>query len=226
MLDDDEVPALDWLSNLLEPVFAEKCDGVGGRVVLDPAVQRPHWLDEPGIGGYLGNIDRGGEERPLEKGELIGSGNGAFRTELLRSIGGFDPAFGRRGRALLAGEDDLLTLKAAEAGAKLLYVPGALVVHELPAERLRRAYFLRRAWGQGRSDWRLQRPQLEQRRLNGARAALAWLTVEAGRRRDEGLGSPAVRFHAACDLTRIGGALWEAAAWWMDRRGARRSKSS
>ena len=29
-------------------------------------------------------------------------------------------------------------------------------------------------------------------------------------RRKEGLDSAAVRFHALCDLTRIGGALWEA----------------
>lgn len=218
MLDDDVVPAPGWLARLVEPIRAGRADATGGRVVLDPAVARPRWFDETGIGGYLTQLDLGEAERDLDDGEIILTANAAFRAELLRESGGFDPALGPRGRTQLVNDDTLLVRRVRAAGGRVRYVPAATVVHELPATRLRRSYLFRRAYAQGRSDWILDRELLGRRRLGGARVALGWLAQELGRRRTEGFRSPGVAFHAACDVVRTAGSLREAVTLAFRRR--------
>ena len=139
------------------------------------------------------------------------------RTQLLRDIGGFDAALGPRPGAQLVADDDQLVRRLREAGARAHWVPDAVVVHELPAERLRRRWLLRRAYLQGRSDWRLDRAKLERRKAHGGRVALAWWTEQLQQRQAEGLREPAVAFHAACDLARTLGAVAEAASWRSPR---------
>jgi hypothetical protein len=110
------------------------------------------------------------------------------------------------------GGDDVRVARALRAaGARLRYVPDAVVVHELPRERLRARYLLRRAWWVGRSDWVLDAPTLEQRRYGGARVAVSWYACELRRRRHEGVIDPAVLFHALCDTARVAGSLVGAA---------------
>lgn len=218
-LDDDVVPAPDWLRWLLEPIVAGRCDATGGRVVLDPAVARPAWLDEDGLGGYLAAFAPAGDERDLGEGEFVVTANAAFATPLLRATGGFRADLGPRPGTPLVNDDVLLTRRYVECGGRIRLVPRAVVVHELPAARLRPAYLLRRAYAQGRSDWRLDAAQLGRRRLGGARAPLHWLAVELGRRAAQRPRSVAVAFHAACDLARTAGSLREAAASTVTRDG-------
>jgi hypothetical protein len=59
------------------------------------------------------------------------------------------------------------------AGGTLRYVPNARVVHELPAQRLQRRYLVRRLYGQGRSDWLLNRGSYGRMRSAGVRYVLA-----------------------------------------------------
>jgi O-antigen biosynthesis protein len=68
-----------------------------------------------------------------------GSGaNMAFRTRVLRDLGGFDPVLGA-GRAVRAGEDIDVLLRVVLAGHSLVYEPAAIVWHahrrETPALR-------------------------------------------------------------------------------------------
>lgn len=211
LLDDDVVPEPGWLAALAAPVLAGHADLTGGRVVLDPQVPRPRWL-APGIEGYLTSLDLGPEERPLTDEETLLTASLLTRTELLREVGGFDPRLGPRGRTQLVGDDVQVVRDLRRAGARTMWVPQAEVVHELPASRLRPSWLLRRAYLQGRSDWLLDADRLGQRRAGGARIALDWLAGEAERRRREGLRSPAVAFHAACDIARTAGALVQAGA--------------
>ena len=98
-----------------------------------------------------------------------------------------------------------------EAGDGYTYWLTPVVVHELPAERLRPAYLLRRAYAQGRSDWRLDADVLAPRRLHGARVPLEWGVAELRRRaRERGQGR-ATLFHTLCDVARTAGGLREAA---------------
>jgi glycosyltransferase involved in cell wall biosynthesis len=221
MLDDDVVPEHGWLAAVVEPLLAGYGDGVGGLVALDPAVPRPSWLDEAGVGGYLTRFTPSAEKRPLQEGEVVVTANAAFRTGLLREIGGFDLAFGPRGSLHLVCDDDALSHKFAAAGGRIWYAPAALVVHELPPERLRRRYLLRRAWLHGRSEWLLNRRSLQRGRLNGTRPAVIRFVAEARRRRAEGLRDPAVLFHLLCDGVRAVASIREGASWWFDGPGLR-----
>ena len=218
-IDDDVVPDARWLAALAAPVLAGRADLTGGRVVLDPSVSRPSWL-APAIEGYLTALDLGPHERALSDDESLLTASLLTRTALFRSTGGFDPRLGPRGSTQLVGDDAQIVRSLRTAGARAAWVPDAVVVHELPESRLRPTWVLRRAWLQGRSDWLLDRDALSRRRAGGARVALSWLTEQWRCRRAEGLRSPDVAFHTACDLARTAGRLSEAAAIARGRRAA------
>lgn len=211
MIDDDVIPAPDWLARLVAPLLAGRCAGTGGLVLLDPGVDRPGWFDEVALGGYLARWDLGPEERPITEKEFFLTANCAFDTAKLRASGGFEPTLGPRGKTPLVNDDVQLVRRVRELGGTLRWVPEAVVFHELTAARLSKRYLLKRAYAQGRSDWILERSTMTSRKLGGARVATSWLAIEIGRRRKEGFRRPKVRFHLATDLARTAGALREAA---------------
>jgi glucosyl-dolichyl phosphate glucuronosyltransferase len=210
IVDDDVVPADDWLSTLLEPLRTGRCDAVGGRVLLDPTVPRPRWFSEDLLGGYLTRHDPAEAERPLADGEYVLTANCAFRADLLREAGGFDPALGPRGRNPMVN-DDVAIVRAVQAlGGRLHHAPGALVIHELPRSRLRPWYLLRRTYAQGRSDWRVDEASMRARRAMGMRTALFRIRQGLRRRSLRGVGPVRIVFLAACDFARAAGVAREA----------------
>ena len=211
-LDDDVVPCPGWLAAVTAPVLAG-AGGCGGRVVLDPQVRRPAWLDDAGIGGYLTAFDLPHPARPLRLGEYVVTANAAFDVEALRAVGGFDPALGPRPGSQLVADDVHVVRELLRSGREVWWQPEAAVVHDLPAQRLRRSWVLRRAYLQGRSDWLLDEQELRHRRAGGARVALSWLAGEAARRRAEGLARRTVRFHLATDVARTVGAVRQGLGW-------------
>ncbi|MFY9588463.1 MAG: glycosyltransferase [Actinomycetota bacterium] len=217
LCDDDVAPEPDWLARLIEPILAGRCEGTGGRVVLDPSVPRPRWFDERSLGGYLAAWDLADHERDLERGEIVVSSNCAYRTDILQRTGGFDPALGPRGKTPLVNDDALVTRRFQAQGGRVRFVPSAVVIHELPSGRLNRRYLLRRAYLHGRSDWILDRDVMAAGRARGAGSALRALRRELALRTKEGLAHPGVAFHAACDIARTAGSLREAAALAISR---------
>jgi cellulose synthase/poly-beta-1,6-N-acetylglucosamine synthase-like glycosyltransferase len=155
-VDDDVVPEPDWLCRLIEPVVSRDFDGVGGRVLLERSRPLPGWFFEGAI-EYLPQHDLGTATRPLADSEFLLTASAAFRTDLLRASGGFDPSLGPRPGAYLVNDDLLLGRRFRRAGGRLGYVGSAVVVHDLAPERLRVRWMLRRFYFQGRSDWRLER---------------------------------------------------------------------
>src|SRR4051794_19759525 len=217
-LDDDVVPQPGWLEALVQPILDNEADATGGPVMLDPSVSRPDWFDEEGIGGYLTAFHVADEARELVGGEYFVTANVAYRADLLRRSGGFDTTLGPRGNVQIVGEDVHTLRKVQQLGGRARYVPNAVVIHELPESRLRRTWVLRRAWWQGRSDWILNESTLRERRFGGARVAVDWYATELRRRRGEGFGRSAVRFHALCDTARVAGSLVSAARLFRNVR--------
>jgi glycosyltransferase involved in cell wall biosynthesis len=203
-LDDDVVPSPGWLGRLL--AGRGTAVAAGGPVALDPAVRRPRWFDEEGIGGYVSRFGLDAS-RSLRPDEHLLTANCVFDLEALRSVGGFDPRLGPRPGVQLVADDVHGVRQLMRRGGEVRFVADAGVTHDLPPERLRRRWLLRRAYLQGRSDWLLDEDVLRHRALGGARVAASWLVTELGRRRAEGLGRREVRFHLAADLARTGGAL-------------------
>jgi hypothetical protein len=108
-------------------------------------------------------------------------------------------------------DDVLLGERFVAAGGRLHHVPASVVVHELPPARLRPSYLLRRAYAQGRSDWR------HLSRTVGRKEAIrrhgGWVRHEAVARLREGPWRLRVLFHAATDIVRVAGAAREAVVY-------------
>lgn len=215
-VDDDVVPACNWLSTLVAPVLAGDADAVGGKVELDPSVSLPGWLGSDHL-GYLAHFDRGPEPAVLGPADYVLTANACFRADLLRAINGFDEALGPRPRLPMVNDDLDLCRRFAAGGGRMLYVPEAVVVHDLPASRITVRYLIRRAYAQGRSDWLLDRDVNVERPLGGAQG----IVVHAGRlladRLGEGLWRADVAMGAASTIAVAAGGLREAAAHKLGR---------
>lgn len=157
-LDDDVIPADDgWLLHLLQPLLEQRCQGVAGRVLLDPDAPRPDWFNDSWDGISFGQYDHGDEEQPVDPLGYINTANGAVETAWLRKVGGFDPTLGPRDGIPLLNDDVRLCRRLFAAGAVILYVPTAIVIHELPPSRVTRQYVARREYFRGRSSWLVDR---------------------------------------------------------------------
>jgi GT2 family glycosyltransferase len=212
-LDDDVVPEAAWLQRLVAPLLEGACQGVGGRVELDPSTPLPGWFNGDWMAGYLAELDLGPVERDLTSDEWVLTANASFLTEALRSIGGLDPTLGPVGALPLVNDDVDLCRRFMVRVGPIRYVPGAVVVHELPQARLRRRYIFRRMYAQGRSDWQLDRRVLADSFLDGV-VDLAWprIAYVARLMRDGPIVNRAVVLRAVCELGRAAGMLREAAA--------------
>lgn len=137
MIDDDELPADDWLMQLLRTLVARRADGVLGPVRPQFEAPPPQWIVR---GGFC--------ERPsyptgtlLTRPRQTRTGNLLIRrASLLAEPGPFDPAFGRTG-----GEDTDFFRRRLARGDVYVWCQEAPVWEGVPAARLTRRYFLQRA---------------------------------------------------------------------------------
>jgi glycosyltransferase involved in cell wall biosynthesis len=141
MIDDDELPGPDWLVQLLGTLQASGADGVLGPVRPHYGVQPPGWVLR---GGFCERA-RHATGTPLRRARELRTGNLLIRREsLLAEDGPFDPGLGRSG-----GEDTDFFRRRLARGDTYVWCDEAPVWEDVPAERLTRGYFLRRAWVRG-----------------------------------------------------------------------------
>ena len=141
--DDVRVPA-DWLNAAAKGLQALGCDFVGGRVLPIWRAERPAWLPDHGGKAWavIALLDYG--PQPLEFGARVPLGvNMAFRRTAFDRAGLFDPRTGRRAGTLLGQEVREWCIRARRAGLRGYYVPGLVVEHVIPADRLNKGYFRR-----------------------------------------------------------------------------------
>ncbi|HEY9763434.1 MAG TPA: glycosyltransferase [Trichocoleus sp.] len=154
-LDDDAEASPEWLAHLSD-VFRqdEQVAIAGGKVTLlwPPGLTPPRWLS-PELAGNLGAYDLGSSLQSITQPGLTPRGlNYALRKAFWQQVGGFDPQLGRVGKNLLSNEELLMTQQALKQGLKVLYVPAAVVAHNVSPERLKPGWFFRRSWWQGVSE--------------------------------------------------------------------------
>ena len=153
-LDDDAIPQPGWFTATLDAFTKHGADGVGGRVIPQWRGRRPWWIGETYY-PLLGSVDFGDGIFSPEKFLPTGA-NMAFRTEVLRGVGGFDPKFGIctvNGREVnrYRGDDAFIALKLKRQGCRFLYTGGSAVLHLTRGESCRFTKELRRARQKGRS---------------------------------------------------------------------------
>jgi GT2 family glycosyltransferase len=147
-LDDDVQARAGWMSELLAPFEDRTVIGTGG--MTKPAWQgpRPPWF--PDEFGWVVGASHAGlptSEAPVRN---VWSENMAVRRDAFETVGGFRRGFGKLGRTSRPEDTDLcIRVGASSPGDRWLYVPTAIVDHEVPRERATFAFFLRRCYSEG-----------------------------------------------------------------------------
>ncbi len=172
-LDDDALATPRFLESLVQAYAETGADGVGGRVELYWEAPRPYWLvDEllPALGYFAPAPQRVRLPAPL----AFGSSCFSVRLAALRAVGGFSPLLDKRlAVPTRLGVEDLCR-RLHEAGYALWYEPRALVAHRAHAARLCRAFFLGRAYWQGRSEALLELSRSVMRHGEGSNENHPW----------------------------------------------------
>ena len=152
-LDDDTIVNPGWVK-ALDRGFAETgCDAIGGRVVLrfEGGLETPKWLTEQRL-LYLSRYDLGDRPRPIVATPFpVGANFAVARTRVL-DLAGFQEGLDRVGGELISNGEWELLRRLIGAGGTVLYWPSAEVCHRVPAHRLTKEWFRRRARAQGTSD--------------------------------------------------------------------------
>jgi glucosyl-dolichyl phosphate glucuronosyltransferase len=188
LVDDDILVEPDWLTHLVAPFSSQDSHSigvVGGEVIPVFPNGIPAWLE--GAHRPLGFRSDPG---PLPPEQAPMGANFAFPKWVFARFGKFDTDLDRRGASLFGGGDSDMIRRVRTAGLQAWFVPGAKVLHQIPAGRLTMRYALRHAFDSARSrvvdNVRLLRntgrsaaPFLVSRAL-GNTVKLAWFLMEAG----------------------------------------------
>lgn len=152
-IDDDERIDEGFLAAYLDFFAAHPAATVaGGRIIAEYETARPRWMSKFTEMPVANPMDFGPEVRPFPRGRVPGGGNMAFRRSVALACGGFDAALGRVGRELIGGEENDLFERLRARGETIWYVPGAVMRHIIPPEKLTEAYFRRLCYNVGRSQ--------------------------------------------------------------------------
>ncbi|MFE1026763.1 glycosyltransferase [Streptomyces sp. NPDC058818] len=136
--DDDVVADPRWLTELTAPFAADPRLGCATGLILPARLRTPAQVLLESHGGFAkGFTPRTYDPEhppadeplfPFTAGRFGSGANMAFRTDVLRAVGGFDPATGAGTRA--RGGDDLYGfVRVLAQGQRLRYAPHALVWH-------------------------------------------------------------------------------------------------
>ncbi|WP_329471930.1 glycosyltransferase [Streptomyces sp. NBC_01723] len=136
--DDDVVADPRWLTELTAPFAADPRLGCTTGLILPARLSTPAQVLLEGHGGFSkGFVPRTYDPEqppadeplfPFTAGRFGSGANMAFRTAVLRTVGGFDPATGA-GTPARGGDDLYGFVRVLAQGQRLHYTPRALVWH-------------------------------------------------------------------------------------------------
>jgi GT2 family glycosyltransferase len=146
-LDDDETADRDWLLHLTQAFTTADVVGTGGKYETVWRAKKPMWFPDEFawvVGGSYAGL-------PTQTTSVrnVWSGNMAVRTDIFLQVGGFRTDFGKRGSIPQPEDTDLCIRMAEAAGGHWVYVPEAIIHHEVPAHRASLRFFLARCFAEG-----------------------------------------------------------------------------
>lgn len=139
-VDDDCILSKNWLIEAYR--FLESrpsCGAFGGRVILDYEVEPPTFLLRYGYCYAEQNLG----EHQIETNFLVGAGIVASKNALIHSGWSSRQLLQDRiGAKLISGGDVEMVLRIRSAGYKLWYVPGCILLHSIPRQRMSKKYLI------------------------------------------------------------------------------------
>ena len=152
-MDDDQQIDPGYLARVPAAFAETQVECVGGRTGYVDSERFPPWISV--LIQRLGARDFGNQLRPIGEGDAkLQGGNIAFVKSAFDAIGGFDPDFKR-------AEDVEIQERFLRAGGRICYDPQLRQNHYIEPSRLKRRYFLDRAYDQGRTLYRRHRRDFE-----------------------------------------------------------------
>jgi glycosyltransferase involved in cell wall biosynthesis len=155
-IDDDAVPAPDWIEAILRalPDDRPRPALLGGRILPDWEQPLPSWWPAS-LRGVLSIIEHEGQgtyrTAELPPGLEPYAANMVVDVAALLAVGGFDESLGRYGQVLLSDEEVRLAWAMQDTGHRIVYDSRIVVHHRIQAARLHPAWLLRRLYWQGAS---------------------------------------------------------------------------
>jgi len=149
-LDDDVQVDPEWLGAVAAAFEKYPAAVVGGKSYLIYPGERPSWLPEF-YESLLSRLDYGEQVLVNTDRPLFGV-NFSVRKEWLERVGGFDTSLGRCGRSLRSGEEFDLLQRIRGQGGIAVYEPGAVVGHLVPAQRVKKWWFVKRLFAAGQDS--------------------------------------------------------------------------
>ena len=157
-IDDDEEIDAAWFETIQKTFTGCDVDFIGGPYVPRWEIDPPTWLPRKYC-GVIGDIQSGNTIIAFDEnypGILMG-GNAVIKRTILTKVGHYLTSVSRKGKTLLAGEDEDMYIRLLEAKAKGLYIPDLKIYHHIPAHRLTKQYFRRWCFWRGVSSGVLDR---------------------------------------------------------------------
>lgn len=155
-IDDDAVPAPDWVENILRAIAepGRRPALIGGRILPKWEAPLPGWWPRS-LRGVLSIIEHEGRGEyrtaSVPKGLEPYAANIVVHVLSLLAAGGFGGAAGRYGEALLSDEEVQLAWTLQDAGYSVRYDSRLVVYHQIQARRMRPEWLLSRLYWQGAS---------------------------------------------------------------------------
>ncbi|GIE94840.1 glycosyltransferase family 2 protein [Paractinoplanes rishiriensis] len=147
-LDDDVIADPDWLGRLVEPFADPRVVGSGGAISPAWEFERPRWMPDEFLwavgGSYTGMPTRTAPIRNVWSASMV------VRRETFVAVGGFRVGFGKLGDRNRPEDTELCLRMSALDGGHWMYVPEAVIRHEVPASRSTFNWFLHRCYAEGR----------------------------------------------------------------------------
>ena len=158
IVDDDERIAPEFVASYVA-MFDQVPDAVaaGGPIVAEYPTGRPRWMSSFTERPIANTMYFGDKVTLFPAGRIPGGGNMAIRRSAIRRYGVFDTSLGYVGEKLIGGEECDLFERLQIAEAKYYYVPGAVMYHIIPKEKLTQEYLSRLSYNVGVSKLRRAR---------------------------------------------------------------------
>ncbi|GAC1372192.1 MAG: hypothetical protein NVS2B12_28530 [Ktedonobacteraceae bacterium] len=150
-LDDDTLVDPHFLEQLHVTYTETGGDAVGGCVYIYWEAPRPYWLTDDLLEalGYFVPFET---RTKLTTALSFSSSCFSVRREVLYKVGGLSQFLSKRLNMPISAEVAHLCQRLHRAGYALWYEPRARVAHRVSQPRLKRAFFVGRAYWQGRAD--------------------------------------------------------------------------
>jgi GT2 family glycosyltransferase len=153
--DDDVIVGENWLTEMWAASRRWRDAGCfQGRVLNRWDCAVPEWLATRGpfqLRGPVANCDLGDIEEVLRPVKFVGA-NVAVRSEVIRQVGSFRTDMGPGHPTAGLGEDTDFAMRMEAMNVGCVYLPKAVVIHPVPAQRANQAYFRRYAFATGRAQ--------------------------------------------------------------------------